>query len=377
MSLERKYIDCFDFDRRQKLQRCLDNLNKVDLYPPDPMHDARHQAQVERVGIWLAEEVNLGWEQKDYLRRAIPFHDSGYAFVQMGILNPEGHAIGSGLIALHKTGDVQLARGIVQHSYDVLPRGVTPWVLFLREADRSDRWGWQGVISVAYYLGFRHELISGPVVYQTGFNGNVEAVDLIRDKRRPDTVNYKCRPTCCVSRDLAEEVIWTWTDYEETAANFVRKEVFPYLHGKGLITKAFKELENIQEWIEGVESDDSDWDDPKWDVDSVINEGSYAFFSAKRFNTEQAISELMSYKNLHENDKRDLESWVNLKARTASGNGNPPFKPFPFYMKYIVYTNASRSRKRRFDKEVQRFHKNNPLIGTEIHFSDIDPYINP
>ena len=377
MDLERKYIECFESCRRQKLQQCFDNLDKVSLYPPDPMHDARHQAQVERVGIWLAEEAGLGWEQKDYIRRAIPFHDLGYAFVQMGILKPEEHAIGSGLIALHKTGDVQLAKGIVQHSYDVLPHGITPWVLLLREADRSDRWGWQGVISIAYYLGFRHELISGPVAYQNGFDSKTEVVDPIRDKRHPDMVNYRWRPTYCVSRDLAGEVIWTWTDYEETVANFVRKEVFPYLYGKGLIEKAREELDNYWSWIEGVESEDSEWDNPRWDVDSVINETSYVFFNAKRFNTEQALLELTSYKSLHSDDEQKLDNWVTFKPHIASDNRELPFRHFDFTMKYIAYTKASGSRSRRFNKEVEESINNNPLIGAEIHFSDVEPYINP
>jgi hypothetical protein len=324
MGVEKEYIECFQEDRRQKLQLCFENLDKIDLYPLDPMHDQRHQAQVERTALWLAEAADLGEDQKDYIRRATPLHDSGYSFVEMGILRPEEHAIGSGLIALQKTGDVQLARGIVQHSYDVLPPHITPWVLILREADRADRWGWQGVISTAYYMGFRHDLVSGPVIYQSSLDGKPEVVDEIRDIRHPETVSYRCRPTYCIADALDGNVIWTWTDYEEKAADFVRGEVFPYLHRNGLLNRAHEQLEVAESWIEGVESEDSTWDQPKWTVDSVIDEGSYTFFNAKRFNTEQAMWAITEYAHLHSNEAQNLKNWVELKSSVVSDDKREP-----------------------------------------------------
>lgn len=324
MQLERGYIEAFQGDRRQKLQLCFENLDKVDLYPPDPMHDARHQAQVERTGIWLAEAAGLGEDQKDYIRRAVPFHDSGYAFVQMGILKPEEHNIGSGLITLRKTGDVQLARGIVQHSCDVLPVHITPWVLLLREADRADRWGWQGVISAAYYLGFRHELISGPISYQKNLKGEVEVYDQLRDARHPDTVDYRCRIKAF--GHFPVEYKWTWTDYEENAANFARAKIFPYLYKRGLLDKLTQELMHVQDWIEGVESDDSTWDNPKWKIDSVINEGSYGFFSAKRFNTEQALCEIRGYELQIKGDNAKFCAWGQPLEKSGEDNKGEELK---------------------------------------------------
>lgn len=373
MNVERKFIECFRGDHREKLQRCFENLDKVDLYPPDPMHDIRHQTQVERVAIWLADEACLDEGQKDYIRKATPLHDLGYSFVEMGILRPEEHSLGSGLIALYKTGDVQLARGIVQHSYNVLPVGITPWVLFLREADRADRWGWQGLISVAYYLGFRHELVSGNVVYQKNIRGELEVCDPIRDIRHPDTVNYRFRPILDGSYPVRAR--WTWTDYEENAANFVRKEIFPYLQKNGLLSKAVRQFGYADEWIEGVESNDSTWDNPKWKVDSVMCEGSYDFFSAKRFNTEQAEYELGSYESCYKEGRQKFNDWLELNSQTVSGD-KQELSPLHLTLKHIQPGQASKSRLREYNRECERSYTI-PYLGHELHFADNEPYVNP
>lgn len=341
MSAESEFIEKLKPDLRAKLILCSENMDKLGLYPPDPMHGARHLAQVERTALWLAEAADLDKRQTNLIKQAVPLHDSGYSFVEMGILKPEEHNYGSGLVAFLKTGDIELANGIVKHLDDVLPVGTPPWILLLREADRSDRWGWQGVISAAYYLGFRHELVNGPVVYQKNLNGEAEVVDRLRDKRHPDTVDYRYRSI--LDGGYPVQTVWTWTDYEEDVANFARKEIFPYLHKNSLLNKVYEELENAQSWIEGIESEDSTLDDPRWEVDSVVDEGSYAFFSAKRFNTEQAMRELSyEYEGVVEHDAEKLKVWAQPLVNLT---GEQEKMPLQLIFRHIVPIDRRGARK--------------------------------
>lgn len=363
MSVEKDFVDSYPPNLREKLVLCSENLDKLDLYQPDKMHDALHIAQVGRNVGWMTDSYDLKPKQRTLLDQAVPLHDLGYAFVDMGFLTPQEHDIGSGLIALWKTGDHNLAKGIALHSLDVLPKGTPRWVYVLREADRVDRLGWQGVIFLAYYMGFRHELVNGPLSYQINLDGKSEVHDPLRDIRHPDEVDYKYIPI--IDGSYPVRVRWTWTDYEQEAAEFTRKHIFPFLHAKGLIGKMVDELFKVTSWEEGEEEKDSKSNRIKWKVEPASGWLSYAMFSAKRFNTNQAISELHEYKYLKEKDVAKLNNWENSKLLTVNTQKRDKL------LLTLKHVQPAGGGSRSFKKELRESLKN-PDITHEIiyYFSD-------
>lgn len=272
---EIEFVESFSGDLGQRLNSCYQNLDKASEYKPDPMHDERHLAQVSRNANWIADLYELGPRSRKMLEQSIPLHDLGYSFVEMGFLKPEEHAIGSSLIALWKTGNHQLAKGVMLHSYDVLPKRTPGWICILREADRVDRLGWQGVIFAAYYMGFRHELVNGPLYYQSNLDGKEEVVDLLRDPRSPDQVDFSYKDILDGSYPIATR--WTWTDYESKAAEFCKKYIARFLHERNLAGKMMDELWKVFSWIEGEEAGDTKAFRPKWKIEPASSVATYDF----------------------------------------------------------------------------------------------------
>jgi hypothetical protein len=318
MTVERDFVETYPAELQDRLVLCLQNLNELKEYQPDPMHDIRHIDQVGRNANWIADELELGVKDRNLLNQAVPLHDEGHKYEQMNLLTQSEHGIGSALIALHKTGNLELAKGIALHPYDVLPEGTPDWVYALREADRVDRLGWQGVIFIAHYMGFRHELVNGPLVYQLNFDGKLEVSDPLRDQRHPlFETDFRYKRIMDGSYPVLNE--WVWTDYEQNAAEFVKEHIFPFLSERKLIRQMEAELFKVENWVEGEEARGSIPDQLKWKVEPASNPGTYNLFSAKRFNTEQALHELWNYEPELKRDDRKFNLWkeapANLKTK--------------------------------------------------------------
>jgi len=123
------------------------HFRRAVLAKPDFPHQKFHDRQVKENAFALALVMGITQER-------------GYGFANTGQLEPSDHHLGSWLFALKMYEGFEwnkvVAKTVLLHSKDVLPRSAPVYAWILQAADRAAGMGWTGILRDAYYLGFRH-----------------------------------------------------------------------------------------------------------------------------------------------------------------------------------------------------------------------------
>jgi len=113
----------------------------------------------------------------DKVERGLRLHDTGRAFVQMGILKPEEHHFGSLFIASIVDGDPLVCEACLHHIDDALPKKtsiVTQWV---QSIDRLSGSGYVGLTRYAFSQGFNHQYFSGKNIEEKTLDYSLMSTD--------------------------------------------------------------------------------------------------------------------------------------------------------------------------------------------------------
>ena len=158
------------------------------LTKPDFPHQEFHNRQVKENAFALAWAMGITQKRDlEIFHASYDVHDRGYGFVDTGQLQPSDHHLGSWLIALKMYEGFEwnkvVAKTVLLHSKDVLPRSAPIYAWILQAADRAAGMGWTGILRDAYYLGFRHpnlqvvEKLKAP--WEKGYPKSIAAVQRV------------------------------------------------------------------------------------------------------------------------------------------------------------------------------------------------------
>jgi len=130
------------------------DLREVIRWKEDRAHQRAHILDAKYIFNYLAHKSKLGQEQIDLGLRAIDLHDTGYKFVEKGLISIEQHHEGSMFFASFLDPDPRVLRAIQHHVDDVLPANIEFWIRLFRDADRISALGYTGANRLARFWGF-------------------------------------------------------------------------------------------------------------------------------------------------------------------------------------------------------------------------------
>jgi hypothetical protein len=177
------------------------------LAEADFPHRFHHTEQITKIGFVIAHRLRLPLAEMELIRAVAFLHDLGYGFSEIGVIKHYDHHLASTFIAgklLEEYPDIKaITQGILLHTRDVLPANTPSWIRVLRDADRLAGVGPSGILTDAYYLGFKHPRIVYPPEPFSPFE---------------------------IPAYLPVDTRWPWEpNYEKESRAFCWKFVFPYL----------------------------------------------------------------------------------------------------------------------------------------------------
>lgn len=131
------------------------DLREVVGWKEDSAHQRAHILDTKYIFHYLAVKSKLSQEQVDLGLRAIDLHDTGYRFVQRGLIPLARHHEGSVFYASYVDPDPRILKAIHHHIDDVLPADIEFWIRLVRDADRISVLGYSGANRLARFWGFK------------------------------------------------------------------------------------------------------------------------------------------------------------------------------------------------------------------------------